>query len=766
MLEWLLRIKGLGAREAAQYQDAALAWSPSAWWGLVSAVLLGAAILVLRRQRHALAAIPVRSKWLLVVTRASMVSLALLLLARPHAAVTQTLERRARVAVLVDDSTSMGLPAGLGESSPLASTKRLDFARELLRERGVLDALLARFDVRLYRAGAQPGPMAGVEELRELKPSGTRTALGSAMRKAVDDAAGERLSAIVLLSDGRGTSGPDPVQVARSLGASGVGQVGTPIFTVPPGGVEAALDVELVQATAPTHVALNDTASVVALVASRGYAGTDARLTLLHRGASVDHRTLRLADGVQQQVRLAFHAREAGSHALRVRVDPLPREQVPQNNERTVRIEVGSDKRSVLVLEGHPRWDFRFLDHALKRDTALQAVTVMESQLLARGVAPAVLPEAAGLPKDRAGFAAHALVVLGDISPDLLPPPLQGALSEAVEKDGVGLLIHAGERHMPTSFVEGPMKGWLPVRWSEDEPRGRVAPDAQPFAVRLTAPGMLHGLFELPGRPASDRSAWQGLPPLSWVAGAAGAKPGATVLAEVAGDGRSFPLVVEHRFGAGRVLYIGSDETYRWRRNLGGEPFYRFWGQALRHAARDRQRSDRESWIEATPVQAAAGEEVQLTLFALDAQGKPLLENDAKLTWKRSGRESEVAAPTAGQPGLFKLPWTAAEPGDHEFIYAQPGKPPLTAQVTVLGAEDELLRPVIDRAALSAIAEASSGELVEPDRLLELVQRIPASTVRFKRSLESPLWDHWLALAALVGLYLADIAIRRGKGLT
>ena len=63
---------------------------------------------------------------------------------------------------------------------------------------------------------------------------------------------------------------------------------------------------------------------------------------------------------------------------------------------------VGSEPAKLLYLEGIARWDFRFLDHALRRDKAMATTFVVESQLEADGVS-ADKHARGGRPADRSG---------------------------------------------------------------------------------------------------------------------------------------------------------------------------------------------------------------------------------------------------------------------------------------------------------------------------------------------------------------------------
>jgi len=81
------------------------------------------------------------------------------------------------------------------------------------------------------------------------------------------------------------------------------------------------------------------------------------------------------------------------------------------------------------------------------------------------------------------------------------------------------------------------------------------------------------------------------LPGIYWSHPISKVKPAAKVLAEHSNPLRrtaknaAEPLVAVQPVGAGRVLYVGSDETWRWRYVQDGYYHRRFWANAVRYLA-------------------------------------------------------------------------------------------------------------------------------------------------------------------------------------
>ena len=83
-----------------------------------------------------------------------------------------------------------------------------------------------------------------------------------------------------------------------------------------------------------------------------------------------------------------------------------------------------------------------------------------------------------------------------------------------------------------------------------------------------------------------SNAVWTGLPRLPWVL-AGRAKPGATTLAAIEGSGPTGDgsVIAAQPYGLGKVLWVGTDATWRWRFRVGDAYHHRFWGQVVRWAA-------------------------------------------------------------------------------------------------------------------------------------------------------------------------------------
>jgi hypothetical protein len=832
LLKWFLDTIGYADREVLTHLDQVtlafqrpgLFWLGLAAWGPL-------VWLMRRRQRRQFTSAP---GWLintLTATRAIILGLMLLTLAGPFLKLDQRVEKRPVVAVVLDQSDSMRLPAGPFENatvtgklaaaaglipppdpdprpspvtpspvtpspapaagstgSPIAGPplptavaetlrqiSRFDLARAIVQQAGPLWTELAQtHDVRFYQSAVNLQPLTLENERPEYPAldesfAVPATHLGDTIGKVLEEAAGRPVAGMVLLSDGQNTGGVSPAEAARSAGLAQA-----PLYTVPVGPPGRLRDVAVVDLFTSGQVSVGDTAQVSVTIESTGFDGQPVDVQLFDGTTALASRRLVLASGEQQHMELSFEAKEAGLRTLNVVIPVLPEELGPlhANNSDTTQLRVAAGKLKVLLIDGAPRWDFRFLKNALRRDHGLEGRTASEIDVLldselARKSAPA---GAAGhYPATLDELCEYHTLILGDIAVERLPAGFLSLIREGVEERGLGLIVAAGPRATPHMWSESERE-LLPVRLAASN-NGALAPVYNPYRLAITPEGELHELLRLSPDAGQNRETWERMPPFFWAAPCERASPAASVLAvngSVENGYGKQPLIAWHFFGTGRVLFVGTDSTWLWRQNTGDRYFYTFWGQAVRFVARREPDEGRRSRLEISPARVQPGEATRLELWGVNAVGEPL--TDARVAVQietPDGTPAQVdLAADSQQPGRYTGRFVPTLAGDYAAIFDPgSGADRAEARIKVLPSTTELRRPNLNRVALAGLATGSGGELLELtqlDRLRELLKGTPGTSQLYR---EKTLWDNWLMLVLLVGVYSLDVALRRLAGL-
>jgi hypothetical protein len=205
-------------------------------WLLVVAMVaaaVGIALLIRWKLRHAAPGVRNWRAWVIWGLQAAFVALVLFLLWQPAILVAELSSQQNIIAVVVDDSRSMGVQDSEGKTREAAAVAAL--------EGGVLTGLRQRFQTRLYRLGRELTPSDGTSEITPAEPA---TRIGDNLKRLASETSDLPVGAIVLLSDGGENS---------TGGASGIGRDvlqalrnrRLPVHTVGFGKEESAHDVEI-----------------------------------------------------------------------------------------------------------------------------------------------------------------------------------------------------------------------------------------------------------------------------------------------------------------------------------------------------------------------------------------------------------------------------------------------------------------------------------------------------------------------------------------
>ncbi len=306
-----------------------------------------------------------------------LAALVLVLLWQPAITIAELKPQQNIIAVLVDDSRSMAI-------SEDGSTRQAQAVKAL--QNGVLDSLNRSFQTRLYRVDDVP---ARIDSLKELQPGAPSTRIGDSLKQLTEETSDLPIGAVVLLSDGDDNSGGISADVISALRARHI-----PVHTVGFGRERAAHDVELDDAVVAPRALAGSRIAVKVDFHQRGYAGSKVNLTVRDvssgQGKVLAARPVTLgADGNLQAETLMFDIGGAGSKVLQIAAAPLQGEENTANNTLTRLVNVGSEPRRILYIEGEPRWEFKFIRQAEEDDRMVQIASIdrtSENKFLRQGI--------------------------------------------------------------------------------------------------------------------------------------------------------------------------------------------------------------------------------------------------------------------------------------------------------------------------------------------------------------------------------------------
>ncbi len=749
----------------------------AAWpkWVLVLLILAAAAALAwLIRSRLKEAASNMRGwrAWVIWTLQTLLAALVLILLWQPAITVAELTPQKNIIAILVDDSRSMAI-------SENGSTREAQAVNAL--QNGVLANLGRAFQTRLYRVDAAP---ARIENLNELQPSAPSTHLGDSLRQLSEETSDLPVGAVVLLSDGGDNAGGIDAGAISALRARHI-----PVHTIGFGRERAEHDVELVDAViAPRALADSRIAAKVSLH-QRGYAGSKLNLTV--RDASSDQakvlaaRSITLgADGNLQTETLMFNIGGAGAKTLQIEAAPLPGEENLKNNRLTRVVDVNSNTRRILYIEGEPRWEYKFIRQAEEDDRMVQivsAVRTSQNKVYRQGIAdPQELAE--GFPSRPEDLFGYQGLILGSIEAGYFTPAQQQLIRDFVDRRGGGLLLLGGQ----FSLADG---GWnasslldllpttLPTQAGtfhrEADPRNGVSH----ATAELAPAGVDNIITRLVDDPAANAAKWKSLPYLMDYEDPGTPKPGAEVLANtITPEGRRLPLLITENFGRGRTAIMATGGSWRWQMSspLGDTAHDVFWQQLLRWVAADTPGRVTASVPSQMLLDSGA---ITFTTEVRDQQYNPA--PDAKVEAHILGPEGVTAlvdmTPVADHPGQFQAAWSAPRPGTYLTEITAQRTDSSTGKINELGRDVLTFRRMDgvaedfhteqNRDLLEHLAAQTGGEYWKPSDLGALASRIPYSEAGVTQRETRDLWNLPLVFLVLLLLRFSEWWLRRKWGI-
>jgi uncharacterized membrane protein len=723
-------------------------------WILVVGIFLAAiglgAVLLLRRE-HFVKALQGYRRVVLWALDWALLAILLLLLWQPAISVTALKQNQNIIAVVVDDSRSMGLK-DVGPSREQAAVNLL--------EGGLLKDLRSHYQVRLYRLGATADR---IDNLSQLSAQQSATQINKGLQELANEAATLPIGAIVLASDGADNAGGIDLKTMTELQRRHL-----PVNTIGFGKTELTSDVELDGFEVSNKALEGSRLEAQLTIRQNGFNGQHTRLNLSGGGKVLASRDIVLSNTGKQTETLEFNAGPGGVKPLEARIDPIAGENNLENNTLNRVLLVTTGKHRVLYVEGEPRWEYKFIRRAIDDDPAISVVSMLrttQNKIYRQGIAtPDELAD--GFPTKPEDLFAYDGLILGSVEEAFFTPGQAQAIKDFVDRRGGGLLFLAGRSSLSDGgYQVAPFTNLLPVQL----PQSKNTFQRNFVAAELTDAGRRSMLCRIEEDADKSNRHWEILPYLANYQDPGTPKPGAVVLANVDAGGKRLPLLVIENYGRGRTGVFATAGSWRWRMQqpLGDNSQETFWRQLLR-------------WVVgATPTRVVASTpnanleddgHIQLRAEVRDQQYQ--LASDAQVEAKVISPDgSSETVPLHPEPlsaGVYSADWQAVKTGSY------------VAEVTAIQANKVLGKDALtfrreDRQAenfhreqnkelLSKLAEQTGGRYYAPGDAKALTKEISFSEAGITGRETKEIWDMPAVFLAVFGLKATEWLLRRRWG--
>jgi hypothetical protein len=460
-------------------------------------------------------------RWLLAGLRFTGLAIIILLLAEPVLRSVFRSSRNPVVALVIDGSRSL--------SSAVVDPDQARVGVGELAEK-MSSSLAADVRTFVFSEGATALP----DRIDSIRFEGPRTDISAALVQVSEALQGERLAAVVLVSDGLYNTGRNPVYEAEeSL---------VPIHTIVVGDTTARRDISIQRVTTNEIAYVNRDLPLRIALRSDGFEAQPVVVTVESPQSEPVSETVLLPDGRGEvDLDLQMRPRRSGLHPLRIEVEPVDGELTTANNVVDLSIRVLERKLRLLMVAGAPSPDVAALNEMISSDDDIEITLVVQRNSESY--------YGASVPADLSDFDAILVV---------------GYPGRHADRDAVRRIV---DSEKPTFFV---LDHSTDLRRVEDELSGVI-----PFAIRTVRPafseasaiptsrGVVHPVLEVsPGAANLVR-----LPPLAYSQSLLEPAPDASTLATVAIRGIELgdPLiVVRERAGLRSAALLGAG-IWRWR---------------------------------------------------------------------------------------------------------------------------------------------------------------------------------------------------------
>lgn len=572
---------------------------------------------------------------------------------------------------------------------------------------------------------------------------------------------------VLVVSDGDWNSGAAPVSVVSRYRTRGV-----PIFALPVGSSTRLPDLELLSIDTPTFGIVKKGVRIPFTIESSLPRDVVMQVVVKTSDGERQTKEVRVRAMSRTSEAVVWTPKEEGDYTIEVEVPQHSEETIVTNNQGAAPISIRQEKLKVLVIDSLPRWEYRYLRNALSRDPGVDVSCLLfhpELDKVGGGNKDYIKEFPASLEE----LSKYDVVFLGDVGIE------RGQLTEEqcqmlrglVEFQASGLVFIPGSQGNAHSFASTALEPLMPVVLDASNTDGVGTRNA--MRMELTEAGRRSLLTKLADTAEENVDVWLNLPGFQWHSAVSRAKPGVEVLAvhesAMSEQGR-MPLLATKTFGAGKVLFMGTDGVWRWRKGVEDKYHYRFWSQVVRWMAYQRNMAKGESMrFYFSPDTPSIGQTLTLRANVMQSSGEPLVQGEVTAKIEApSGKSQSIKLSSGGTEswGSFEGRYETTEPGMHQVtLMCKQTAETLETSFFVQGVSRERIGQAARPKVLEELARLTGGKslsISEPQGWMDAIRMAPEPPSTIRRI---ALWSHPWLVALMVGLLTAFWIGRKAIGL-
>ena len=675
-------------------------------------------------------------------------------------------------------------PDGSYGNLPMDEPSRAEVVSEVFQNNdpkmNLLERLRNKGPVQEYLFGAHVFG-AGKEWVKSIPATEPRTAMLRSINELLERREIDRPAAIVLVTDGRDNDKDE--KISWDTIRAKCKELKVPIYVYGVGAGTTGI-LQLKALNLKNEFSIHDTVNVPLRWRAQGLPRGKVEIAATLNGRNVLDKPIIVdaENGEEIAQNISFKPRESDALLGRQELVVSIKLVGGREEDKAIKsIRFMDNKVKVLVVENHPRWEFKFLMRAFQRDKLVEPTFhLIEGDKKTLEAGP---PFIAAFPNTRKDLFAYDLLIIGDVDSKFFTGEQREWIREFVENGG-GLVFIAGRKHAPSTYLSNPIGDMLPVEF--EAKKFPISDELRPIEYHplLSPLGQMHPLMSLAQSRKENEDVWKKLPGWFWHYPIKKLKPAAVSLLdhpkdeidEAPGVKRPMPLMAMQYYGKGLVFYSGIDETWRWRFNEAETYFGRFWGQivyavGLPHVFGGRSRL----MLGGGEPTLSKPSKVYVTLFTPD--NRPLVREkvNGKLEWldgqtaEEKAPQTVVFEPVRDQPGEYVATVPNNRKGKHrvEITDGVGQIAPLEYPVNP-ESEHELAPGDFNEEELNRLGVETGGGFYREENLHTLPDKVSTRTVKVEKTKlpDVLLWTRWWVFAIVIGLFSLEWLVRKFSNLS
>ncbi|QQE11262.1 VWA domain-containing protein [Planctomycetota bacterium] len=573
-------------------------------------------------------------------------------------------------------------------------------------------------------------------------------------------------SAILLLSDGHDSESEPFGSVAQLAKAKN-----TAIHTVTLGGVTSKCDLALIAHASQPYLLANEEGNINVRVLQANANQSKTQLTVT---SSSGEKTFPIQFNGRQSISLNIPIKQEqpGQYEYQLSLSPIEGEVEKSNNKASVFIDTTDSHLKVLLVEGEPYWDTKFIAHSLRKDSRLSLTQVTQVTHKRKETITTRSDHGTPLvPQNIEDLRAYDVIILGKGIENVLDESVIKLLPKYVTDEGGRIIFARGRPYDPLSSKGIQTSSYLsiiePVTWNSGYHYDQT--------LQIESAGKVHPSLTNATGNINIETLQEYLPKFKVVPNIAKVKSATRTListrASMTGT-KGQPAVAVMPAGHGMVTSILGDGMWRWRlaghnnKDLIGV-YDRFWSSMVRWLVMGAEYKPGESVsLRLAQRSIQVGEDISFDLLCrLPIQPDKIMASITDPT----GEEHFVALTPLSTSNLrFRATWTVEKLGVHlvKIHQADELAKPVSAKFNAFELDLERLYSSANHAEMKQLALRTGGAPLPPDKpkqLLDMLQRYRAASIVPPQPYY--LWDSGLALFVLLIWLGTEWIIRKQGGL-